>query len=60
MVGYNKMETYSAMLETVIRQEYSNYKIVFIDDKSPPEVVNKIKNYVFKNVKQNITLVFNE
>ena len=60
MVGYNKMETYSAMLETVIRQEYSNYKIVFIDDKSPPEVVSKIKKYVLQNVKQNISLVFNE
>ena len=60
MVGYNRMETYKAMLETVIRQEYSNYKIVFVDDKSSPEVVDQIKKYVEERVRQNITLVFNK
>ena len=34
------------MLETVYRQKYNNYKIVLVDDVSPPDVVDLIKSYV--------------
>ena len=33
-------------METVLRQNYTNYKFIHVDDTPDNEVKNKIKNYI--------------
>ena len=49
------------MLGTVFRQNYTNYKLIHIDDTSVPKVRRKLRKFMEKfRKKRNITLILNE
>ena len=54
------MKTYKLMLESVFKQEYNNYKIVYVDDGSPFEVQSRIKAYAAEHKDKNLTILFKQ
>ena len=48
ILSYNnvKDERYKLMLNSLFRQEYNNYQVIYIDDASPDKTGEVVQNYV--------------
>lgn len=59
--SYNNQQWYERNLNSVCYQNYTNYRIVYIDDCSPDGTGNLVQSYIDKhNMHDKVTLVRNE
>jgi len=49
ITSYNNIEWYKRNLSSILRQNYSNYRVIYIDDASPDGTGQAVANYVQKN-----------
>lgn len=60
-VGYNNAKYYKGNLDSTMRQNYSNYRLIYIDADSPDGTFDLVKGYVDENAwNDRITLIKNE
>lgn len=58
--SYNNIKWYRQNLDSVLAQDYSNYSVVYIDDKSSDGTGAAVKEYIKEHdVEHNITLICN-
>ena len=59
--SYNNSRWFKENLDSIFSQNYTNYRIVYIDDCSPDGTGNKVEAYIAKSGKKNlVTLVKNQ
>ncbi len=59
--SYNNEQYCEKNLESVFSQEYSNYRVIYIDDASTDQTYNRVLEYVQnKKVRDRCTLIHNE
>lgn len=58
--SYNNSNWYKKNLDSVLSQNYKNYRIIYIDDNSDDQTYALVKKYVQKKKIKNITLIKNE
>ena len=59
--SYNNKDWYELNLNSILSQNYTNYRILYIDDCSPDSTGNLVEEYKCKNDKKNkITLIKNK
>ncbi len=59
--SYNNSKWYQENLDSVFKQKYNNYRIIYIDDCSPDNTGNLVENYIFNHDQlYRCTLIKNE
>lgn len=57
--SYNNMEWYQANLNSVLMQDYSNYRVIYINDCSKDATAQAVESYLQQNVNDYHVLNFN-
>jgi glycosyltransferase involved in cell wall biosynthesis len=59
--SYNNKDWYQYNLESVLKQEYENFRVIYLDDASTDETGRLVREYLAdKDVKNRVTLIENE
>ncbi len=58
--SYNNIQYYKRNIDSVTRQRYSNYRIIYIDDNSPDGTGDAVQKYIRDKELRNITFIGNK
>lgn len=53
--SFNNQEWYESNLKSVFKQQYANFRIIYIDDNSTDQTYTLVKKFIKNNNKENIT-----
>lgn len=61
ITSYNNSEWYKWNLDSVFTQDYPNFRVIYVDDKSPDKTGDLVEQYIIENGWQDrVTLIKNE
>jgi glycosyltransferase involved in cell wall biosynthesis len=59
VASYNNKKWYKKNLDSITRQDYKNYRIIYTDDASPDETGKAVQDYITQNGCTNVILLQN-
>ncbi len=60
VTSFNNKDWYKKNLDSICNQDYSNYRIIYIDDASPDGTASLVEEYIAEHNHKHVTLIKNQ